>query len=30
VKGQHTQAGRLGAKKVVVVGAGTDLAEVTA
>jgi histidyl-tRNA synthetase len=30
VKGQHTQAGRLGAKKVVVVEAGTDLAEVTA
>ena len=30
VKGQHTQAGRLGAKKVVVVGADTDLAEVTA
>jgi histidyl-tRNA synthetase len=30
VKGQHTQAGRLGAKKVVVVDAGTDLAAVTA
>ncbi|HZO62861.1 MAG TPA: histidine--tRNA ligase [Gaiellaceae bacterium] len=30
VKGQHTQAGRLGAKKVVVVEAGTDLAGVTA
>jgi histidyl-tRNA synthetase len=30
VKGQHTQAGRLGAKKVVVVEAGTDLAAVTA
>jgi histidyl-tRNA synthetase len=30
VKGQHTQAGRLGAKKVVVVGADTDLAQVTA
>jgi histidyl-tRNA synthetase len=30
VKGQHTQAGRLGAKKIVVVGADTDLAEVTA
>jgi histidyl-tRNA synthetase len=28
VKGQHTQAGRLGAKKVVVVDGGTDLAEV--
>jgi histidyl-tRNA synthetase len=27
VKGQHTQAGRLGAKKVVVVEADTDLAE---
>jgi histidyl-tRNA synthetase len=30
VKGQHTQASRLGAKKVVVVDAGTDLAAVTA
>ena len=30
VKGQRTQAGRLGAKKVVVVEAGTDLAAVTA
>jgi histidyl-tRNA synthetase len=30
VKGQHTQAGRLGAKKVVVVEADTDLAAVTA
>jgi histidyl-tRNA synthetase len=30
VKGQHTQASRLGAKKVVVVEADTDLAEVTA
>lgn len=30
VKGQHTQAGRLGAKKVVLVDAGTDLAAVTA
>ncbi len=29
VKGQHTQAGRLGAKRVVVVEAGTDLAGVT-
>jgi histidyl-tRNA synthetase len=28
VKGQHTQAGRLGAKRVVVVTAGTDLEEV--
>jgi histidyl-tRNA synthetase len=28
VKGQQTQAGRLGAKRVVVVEAGTDLAEV--
>ncbi|HKP19478.1 MAG TPA: histidine--tRNA ligase [Gaiellaceae bacterium] len=28
VKGQHTQAGRLGAKRVVVVDAQTDLAEV--
>jgi histidyl-tRNA synthetase len=28
VKGQHTQAGRLGARKVVVVEADTDLAEV--
>jgi histidyl-tRNA synthetase len=27
VKGQHTQAGRLGAKHVVVVGPDTDLAE---
>ena len=25
VKGQHTQAGRLGAKDVVVVAPGTDL-----
>ena len=30
VKGQHTQAGRLGAKRVVVVEAGTDLGKVTA
>jgi histidyl-tRNA synthetase len=30
VKGQHTQAGRLGAKKVVVVDSETDLAAVTA
>ena len=30
VKGQHTQAGRLGAKRVVVVEADTDLAEATA
>jgi histidyl-tRNA synthetase len=30
VKGQHTQASRLGAKKVVVVDEKTDLAEVTA
>jgi len=30
VKGQHTQASRLGARKVVVVEAGTDLAAVTA
>jgi histidyl-tRNA synthetase len=30
VKGQHTQARRLGAKKVVLVDAGTDLAAVTA
>jgi histidyl-tRNA synthetase len=30
VKGQHTQASRLGAKKVVVVDATTDLAQVTA
>jgi len=30
VKGQHTQASRLGAKRVVVVGAGTDLSEVGA
>jgi histidyl-tRNA synthetase len=30
VKGQHTQAGRLGAQRVVVVEAGTDLAEVGA
>ena len=29
-KGQRTQAGRLGAKRVVVVAPGTDLAEVTA
>lgn len=29
VKGQHTQASRLGAKRVVVVGPGTDLAEVS-
>jgi histidyl-tRNA synthetase len=29
VKGQHTQAGRLGAKRVVVVDAQTDLAEVS-
>ena len=29
VKGQHTQAGRLGAKEVVVVDAETDLAAVT-
>ena len=28
VKGQHTQAGRLRAKRVVVVDAGTDLSEV--
>jgi histidyl-tRNA synthetase len=28
VKGQHTQAGRLGAKKVVVVDAATDLTQV--
>jgi hypothetical protein len=27
VKGQHTQAGRLGAKNEVVVEADTDLAE---
>jgi histidyl-tRNA synthetase len=27
VKGQHTQASRLGARKVVVVGPGTDLEE---
>jgi histidyl-tRNA synthetase len=26
VKGQHTQAGRLGAKNVIVVGSDTDLA----
>ena len=30
VKGQHTQAGRLGAKRVVVVDESTDLSEVTA
>jgi histidyl-tRNA synthetase len=30
VKGQHTQASRLGARKVVVVEAGTDLSGVTA
>jgi histidyl-tRNA synthetase len=30
VKGQHTQAGRLGAKRVVVVEPGTDLSKVTA
>ena len=30
VKGQHTQAGRLGAKRVVVVEADTDLAGATA
>ncbi len=30
VKGQHTQAGRLGAKRVVVVEADTDLEKVTA
>ena len=30
VKGQRTQAGRLGAERVVVVGADTDLSEVTA
>jgi histidyl-tRNA synthetase len=30
VKGQHTQAGRLGAKKIIVVDATTDLAGVTA
>ncbi len=30
VKGQHTQAGRLGAKRVVVVEPGSDLSEVTA
>jgi histidyl-tRNA synthetase len=30
VKGQHTQASRLGAKRVVVVEPGTDLSEVTA
>ncbi len=30
VKGQHTQAGRLGAKRVVVVEPGTDLSAVTA
>ena len=29
VKGQHTQAGRLRAKRVVVVDAATDLSEVT-
>ena len=30
VKGQHTQAGRLGAKRVIVVETGTDLSKVTA
>ena len=30
VKGQHTQAGRLGADRIVVVGADTDISEVTA
>ena len=30
VKGQHTQAARLGAKRVVVVESGTDLSGVTA
>jgi histidyl-tRNA synthetase len=30
VKGQHTQAGRLGAKRVIVVETGTDLSRVTA
>jgi len=30
VKGQHTQAGRLGARRVVLVEAGSDLSEVTA
>jgi histidyl-tRNA synthetase len=30
VKGQHTQAGRLGADRVVVVGADTDLSAMTA
>ena len=30
IKGQRTQASRLRAKQVVVVDAGTDLAEVTA
>jgi histidyl-tRNA synthetase len=30
VKGQHTQAGRLGARRVVVVEADTDLAKVSA
>ena len=30
VKGQHTQASRLGAKRVVVVDAGTDLEQVSA
>jgi histidyl-tRNA synthetase len=30
VKGQHTQAGRLGAKRVIVVESGTDLSKVTA
>ncbi len=30
VKGQHTQAGRLGARRVVVVDGGTDLSEVIA
>jgi hypothetical protein len=28
VKGRHTQAARLGAKRVVVVEAGTNLSEV--
>jgi histidyl-tRNA synthetase len=30
VKGQHTQASRLGAERVVVVGPDTDLSGVTA
>ena len=30
VKGQRTQAGRLGAKRVIDVGSETDLSEVTA